>query len=357
MPDTLNVTSSPRTHGNIEFDIVEYYHRILEKDENLAVPIAAVQCLSECVAKSNASTMQELIGTLYVAIDLLKQATSNLISLTAGCDLFLRFLMTHQSPDLLVSFVDHKHSLVNQALKYVAESRSNCVEKVASSAARFIEDGSTIMVHGYSRVVLHTLLRAYSPSEKPRKRFQVFVTESRPSGLGLKTHAILEQFGIPCVVVLDSAVAYAMAKVDLVLVGAEAVLEDGGLINYIGCYQMAIAAKAHHKPFYALTESYKFLRLFPLSQYDVPTKQPTLQFPSSKATKSTGVSENIPNLPGSLVHGHSSISAKLTLDQIAKNNPSLDYTTPDLITLVISDSGILTPPGVAEVLLSIFGGE
>lgn len=34
--------------------------------------------------------MQELIGTLYVAIDLLKQATSNLISLTAGCDLFLR---------------------------------------------------------------------------------------------------------------------------------------------------------------------------------------------------------------------------------------------------------------------------
>ncbi|KAA1131017.1 translation initiation factor eIF-2B subunit alpha [Puccinia graminis f. sp. tritici] len=33
MPDTLNVTSSPRTHGNIEFDIVEYYHRILEKDE------------------------------------------------------------------------------------------------------------------------------------------------------------------------------------------------------------------------------------------------------------------------------------------------------------------------------------
>ncbi|OAV95841.1 hypothetical protein PTTG_09141 [Puccinia triticina 1-1 BBBD Race 1] len=356
MPETLNIVSSPPSHETIEFDIVKYYHRILEKDENLAVPIAAVQCLSECVAKSTASTMQELIGTLYVAIDLLKQATSNLISLTAGCDLFLRFLMTHQSLDML-SFADHKHSLVNQAHKYVAESRSNCVEKVASSAARFIEDGSTIMVHGYSRVVLHTLLQAYSPSEKPRKRFQVFVTESRPSGLGLKTHAILEQHGIPCVVVLDSAVAYTMAKVDLVLVGAEAVLEDGGLINYIGCYQMAIAAKAHHKPFYALTESYKFLRLFPLSQYDVPTKQPTLQFPSSKLSKPSGAYETIPNLPGSMIQGHSSISAKLTLEQIAANNPSLDYTTPDLITLVISDSGILTPPGVAEVLLSIFGGE
>jgi translation initiation factor eIF-2B subunit alpha len=87
--------------------------------------------------------------------------------------------MTHQSGDL-VSFGDHKHSLVTKAHKYVTESRANCVDKVASSAAKFIEDGSTIMVHGYSRVVLHTLLRAYSPSEKPRKRFQVFVTESRP---------------------------------------------------------------------------------------------------------------------------------------------------------------------------------
>ncbi|KAH9450848.1 hypothetical protein Pst134EA_017442 [Puccinia striiformis f. sp. tritici] len=357
MTESLNISSPSPPHGDIEFDVVRYYHRILEKDENLAVPIAAVQCLSECVAKSTASTMQELIGTLYVAIDSLKQATSNLISLTAGCDLFLRFLMTHQSPDV-VSFADHKHSLVNQALKYVAESRSTCVEKVASSAARFIEDGSTIMVHGYSRVVLHTLIKAYSPSEKPRKRFQVFVTESRPSGLGLKTHAILEQFGIPCVVLLDSAVAYTMAKVDLVLVGAEAVLEDGGLINYIGCYQMAIAAKAHHKPFYALTESYKFLRLFPLSQYDVPTKQPTLQFPSSKVTTNQiGRSQTAPSLPGSTIQSQSFIPAKLTLGQIAANNPTLDYTTPDLITLVISDSGILTPPGVAEVLLSIFGGE
>lgn len=53
----------------------------------------------------------------------------------------------------------------------------------------------------------------------------------------------------------------------------------------------------------------------------------------------------------------SSITSKLTVEEVAKNNPTLDYTTPDLITLVISDSGILTPPGVADVLLSVFGGE
>lgn len=33
---------------------------------------------------------------------------------------------------------------------------------------------------------------------------------------------------------------------------------------------MALLAKAHQKPFYALAESYKFLRHFPLSQTDLP---------------------------------------------------------------------------------------
>ena len=56
--------------------------------------------------------------------------------------------------------------------------------------------------------------------------------------------------------VLDSAVAYVMDKVDFVLVGSEAVVESGGLINAVGSNQMAIIAKAENKPFYALAERY-----------------------------------------------------------------------------------------------------
>ena len=45
-----------------------------------------------------------------------------------------------------------------------------------------------------------------------------------------------------------------MGKVDLVLVGSEAVVESGGLINAVGSYQMALIAKASQVPFYALAE-------------------------------------------------------------------------------------------------------
>jgi hypothetical protein len=43
----------------------------------------------------------------------------------------------------------------------------------------------------------------------------------------MKTHQILTANGIPCTVVLDSAVGYIMERVDLVLVGSEAVVESG----------------------------------------------------------------------------------------------------------------------------------
>lgn len=60
--------------------------------------------------------------------------------------------------------------------------------------------------------------------------------------------------GIPCTVVLDSAVSYVMDKVDFVLVGSEAVVESGGLINAVGSNQIATIAKAANIPFYALAE-------------------------------------------------------------------------------------------------------
>lgn len=55
-------------------------------------------------------------------------------------------------------------------------------------------------------------------------------------------------------------------SVDLVLVGAEGVVENGGVINKLGTYQIALAAKCLNKPFYVAAESYKFARLYPLNQ-------------------------------------------------------------------------------------------
>ena len=80
------------------------------------------------------------------------------------------------------------------------------------------------------------------------KRISVFVTEGQPNSLGCvsssfarhfarlrslnsllrfsrRTRAELSAAGIPCSVILDSAVAYLIAQVDVCMVGSEAVVE------------------------------------------------------------------------------------------------------------------------------------
>jgi translation initiation factor eIF-2B subunit alpha len=101
------------------------------------------------------------------------------------------------------------------------------------------------------------------------KRFNVIVTEAKPGEIGFQTSQILQDANIPVTLILDSAVAFVMDKVDLILVGAEGIVENGGIINKVGTYQISIIAHALSKPFYVASESFKFMRLYPLTQKDI----------------------------------------------------------------------------------------
>ncbi|KAJ7172506.1 hypothetical protein C8R46DRAFT_151622 [Mycena filopes] len=327
-------------------DICATYRRKLENDQ-ISPPLAAILSLTELCATSTAGTMFELVKALNEGADALKQSSTNAISLNAGCELFIAFvtLFPHDS----ATFSELKMELVRQGETYVRQALTYR-QKIGELAVDFIKDDSVILTHSYSRVVMETLLLAHQS-----KRISVYVTEARPRGLGVKTAEALTAAGIPCTVILDSAVAYAIEKVDFVLVGSEAVVESGGLINAIGSLNIAIIAKAANKPFYALAESYKFHRLFPLSQYDLPSHNPRiLSFPTpielahAAEHRTSAASPSSRSAPGTLY--------SITQDEIAKNNPDVDYTRPDLISLVFSELGSLTPSGVSQYLVGMFAG-
>ncbi|KAF9451055.1 nagb/rpia/CoA transferase-like protein [Macrolepiota fuliginosa MF-IS2] len=349
--------SKPENKEENQFDIYEAFQRIL-KDEQMSPPLAAILALTEVIENSNAGTMFELVNALKDGAEILKHRTPNPISLNAGCELFIAFvtLLPHDS----ANFLDLKRELIRQGEQYAAEALTYR-QKIADLAVGFIKDGSVILTHSYSRVVMQTLLLAHK-----RKRISVFVTEARPRGLGIKTAEALTAAGIPCSVILDVAVAYVMDKVDFVLVGSEAVVESGGLINAVGSNQIAIIAKAANKPFYALAESYKFHRLFPLSQYDLPShNSKILAFTQALQPDPPGLmGQNPADHSGSADKSQIKMSpgldphppVKITQEQICQNNPNVDYTRPDLISLVFSDVGSLTPEGVSQYLVGMFAG-
>ena len=72
--------------------------------------------------------------------------------------------------------------------------------------------------------------------------------------------------------IYDSEAASIMETIDLVLVGAEAVVKNGGIINKVGTLSLAICAKEMNKPMYVFAESFKFSLLYPLNQSDIPSE-------------------------------------------------------------------------------------
>lgn len=86
-------------------------------------------------------------------------------------------------------------------------------------------------MHSYSKVVTELLELA---ALVHHKRFQVYITEARPSSTSaLRVQKFCEYSRIPCHIILDSAVGYWMDKMDMVLFGAEGVVENGGIINQV----------------------------------------------------------------------------------------------------------------------------
>ena len=92
-------------------------------------------------------------------------------------------------------------------------------------------------------------------------------------------------------------------------------------------------AKAFNKPFYVAAESYKFARLFPLNQRDFPLecRPPPLEAPGGAAG-----------------------GALLLPERTVVENPTRDYTPPELITLLFTDLGVLTPSAVSDELIKLY---
>jgi translation initiation factor eIF-2B subunit alpha len=80
----------------------------------------------------------------------------------------------------------------------------------------------------------------------------------------------LRKANINCTVILDAAMGLVMERVDFVLLGAEGVVESGGIINKVGTASLCLCAKMLNKPVYVAVESFKFVRFYPLNNLDVP---------------------------------------------------------------------------------------
>ncbi|UGQ09558.1 S-methyl-5-thioribose-1-phosphate isomerase [Yinghuangia sp. ASG 101] len=150
---------------------------------------------------------------------------------------------------------------------------------------------------------------------------RLWVDETRPLLQGARLTAYeAARMGMPYAVLPDSAAGslFAAGDVDLVVVGADRIAADGATANKVGTYPLAVLARHHGVPFVVVA---------PLSTVDPGTPGGAdivvEQRDECEVTELSGV----PLAPvGSRAY-----------------NPAFDVTPPELITAIVTESGVLSP--------------
>lgn len=88
-------------------------------------------------------------------------------------------------------------------------------------------------------------------------------------------------------------------------------------------------AKAADIPFYAVAENCKFVRCYPLNQYDLPTMSSALLYTGDMQSPEDG-------------------------QYIEPDHPTIDYTPPTYISLLFTENGVLTPSAVSDELIKLY---
>ena len=118
-----------------------------------------------------------------------------------------------------------------------------------------------------------------------------------------------------CKLISGISIGFYLPKIDFILTGADAICENGGIINTIGTNTIAICAKNARKPFYALVSSLKYFKRYFMEQKDLE-----------------------------------SLNKKYSIT----GEPIVDYTPPEYITTFFTDQGIFLPITICNEITQLF---
>jgi len=345
--------------GGAQFDVVDAYARLLSEDPDLTMPVAAIEALILGLADTPASTVSETLDLVSDLTARLKRSVANPISLSAGTDLFQQYLISiFQRPSAHGDFDQVRSHLVQNGRLFVERAKA-ARETIAGFGKHFIRDGNVVLTNGGSRVVgslLRSAAESSNASGRGSIRFKVIYVVSGEDSEAQENIAALRERDIPVATIPPTAIAYCMDSVTQCFVGAEGVVENGGIVSRMGTYQMGMLAKATGKPFYVVSESHKFVRLYPLGQRDLGIEQNVVDFRTTKGSEDEESNSDAASPAGDegVADMDGGSGLKSGTAPPSRVQDAVDYTPPNLISGIITESGVLLPSAVSEELIKIW---
>ena len=268
--------------------------------------------------QSKAKTKEELLSDLEKAQKILFMTRPTAVNLVWGLEQIMKVAKENDSVDEI------KESIIDKA-KQMADEDIKINQEMGKHGSQLFKNNDSVMTHcnagALATVGYGTALGVIRATKESGKNVKVIATETRPIQQGSRLTAFeLKHDGIDVTIIPDTAVGYTMANnlVNRVVVGADRILRTGHVYNKIGTYQVATMAKQHNIPFYVAA---------PLSTFDLKSNTDDVIIEQRNASEVTGIGDK-----------------KTAPDDISVINPAFDLTTPDLISGIITEKGVIKPP-------------
>jgi methylthioribose-1-phosphate isomerase len=283
-----------------------------------AIGVSAAFGLALAAQHSSARTLPELMTDLDNAFKVLRATRPTAVNLFWALERVMGKAMRAKT------LQEAKRQVLDESLK-MAEEDIETNRKIGAHGVKLFKDGDIVLTHcnagSLATVAYGTALGVIRAAKESGKRLSVIATETRPVMQGSRLTAFeLRHEGIDVSLIPDTAVGHMMATgaISSVIVGADRVLHTGHVFNKIGTYQVAILAKKHNVPFYVAS---------PLSTFDFESN------PDDVIIEERSVEEVVKV-------GKKRIAPK----GVRVFNPAFDMTPPELITGIITQKGLLSPP-------------
>jgi eIF-2B alpha/beta/delta-like uncharacterized protein len=312
--EEVNCTSDP---GRLAKAIVD-----MEIRGAPAIGVAAALGVAAYANRITGKSIDEYAGLLTEAINLLWNTRPTAHNLFWALERMRKKL--HEGIEANKDPAGITESLIEEA-KRIMEEDIEANIKLGEYGASLVPDGATILTHcnagALATAAFGTAEGVMRAAWYNGKKIRVIATETRPVLQGARlTVWELYMEGIPVTLITDNMAGYVIRKglVDLVIVGADRITREGYVVNKIGTYMIALAAKRNNIPFYVAA--------------------PTSTIDLNSTVSDVVIEERSPDEVKKVL-GH-----PITLTEVPALNYAFDITDPDLVSAIITEKGVVYPP-------------
>jgi len=224
-----------------------------------------------------------------------------------------------------------KKAMFREAMDILDEDRRIC-RQIADYGADFIEEGDSILTvcnaGSLATVDYGTALGVLYRAKEKGKNFKVYACETRPFLQGARlTSWELKRNKIDVTLICDNMAASLMRerKIDKVIAGADRITACGDAANKIGTYMLAVLADFHRIPFYIAA---------PISSFDLKIRD----------GKDIPIEQRDPREVTELFYRH-----RIAPKGIKVYNPAFDVTPAELISVIITEKGVIRKPNAVRI--------